>query len=231
VIQQKSAKRLFAVILTLYMLAESPSVLSQPDLSGIWEAAGRNQEGELSLTDHALEIQSEYDLLNDDPSLQCVPASLGRVITTPNVRFQILLSEIGVQFNYRMFDLRRKVAWLGSSDEELEFTTNISGDSFAVMGKSRAFWTDDELVVITEDLAAGYVRTSTGVPQAETTTSIERYWLDEMGDLRIELTYFDDSLFEMPFTTRYRFVRSDSQELGLYECTDPSYEWFEKLNQ
>jgi hypothetical protein len=48
----------------------APALLNAaPDLSGVWMLSGRAQEGELAMTEEALRIQSEYDLLVDDPSL------------------------------------------------------------------------------------------------------------------------------------------------------------------
>ena len=50
---------------------------------------GRAAERELALTDEGTRIQAAYDLLEDDPSLKCVPASISRVWANPNVRIGI----------------------------------------------------------------------------------------------------------------------------------------------
>ena len=60
--------------------------VAEPDLAGVWVLDGRAAERELAMTPKARQIQAEYDLLNDDPSLQCEPASLSRVWANPNSR-------------------------------------------------------------------------------------------------------------------------------------------------
>ena len=80
---------------------------SAPDLSGIWMLQGRAAERELHLTDEGRRIQAAYDLLEDDPSLQCVPASISRVWANPNVRIGIEQSATNILISYEFFDLRR----------------------------------------------------------------------------------------------------------------------------
>ncbi len=50
--------------------------MAEPDLTGVWVLEGRASERELVMTDNARQIQAEYDLLKDDPSLQFEPARL-----------------------------------------------------------------------------------------------------------------------------------------------------------
>ena len=64
----------------------SRTVVAEPDLSGIWMLSSLAKEGELVMTGKALALQADYDLLVDDPSLYCEPASISRVWANPNVR-------------------------------------------------------------------------------------------------------------------------------------------------
>lgn len=173
----------------------------------------------------------EYDLLNDDPSLTCTPASLGRVYANPNSRFEIQFSESDLQINFELFDLRRNIPFTNELfDTEEPSTRNLQSVHFREMGVSKASWKDDRLVIESENYAPGYIRTSSGLPQSESTHSTEVFYLD--GDsLMLDLTYEDPLLFEAPFTIIHRFRRSEAEELPIYECTDASYDWFEQLNQ
>ena len=54
------------------------TAIAEPDFSGVWVLKGRATERELVMTEKARNIMVEYDLLNDDPSLQCEPASLSQ---------------------------------------------------------------------------------------------------------------------------------------------------------
>ena len=57
----------------------------------------------------ALEIQAAYDLLEDDPSLYCEPASTARVWANPNVRIAFDQSDDRVLISYEFYDLRRDI--------------------------------------------------------------------------------------------------------------------------
>ena len=188
------------------------------------------KEGELAMTEEALAIQAAYDLLTDDPSLYCEPASISRVWANPNVRIEFEQSADVVKINYEFFDLRRTVP-LGDEGALLSSpsTVNVSGTAFDKMGSSFARYEDDKLVIETRNHAPGYIRTSRGVPQSAETVSVEELWI-EGGRLLLRQTYIDDTLFEKPFVIDYGFDRIEESELPLYECTDANYDWFEKLN-
>ncbi|MDX1403420.1 MAG: hypothetical protein R3192_02720 [Woeseiaceae bacterium] len=206
-------------------------VAAEPDLSGIWVLDGRASERELVMTDNALAIQAEYDLLNDDPSLECEPASLSRVWANPNSRFLIRQESAEVLISYELFDLRRVVP-LGDarSVHDTPSTRNVSGQYFKKMGSSLGRYAGDRLIIETHRHSPGFIRTSRGIPQSENTTAIEEFWLD--GDtLYMQLTYEDETLFERPFVIDHRFKRVDEGEILPYNCEGADYDWFEKLNQ
>lgn len=201
-----------------------------PDFSGIWMLQGRAAERELVLTDEGRRIQSAYVLLEDDPSLQCVPASISRVWANPNVRIGIEQSTTNVLISYEFYDLRRDIP-LGDASvmTEMPSTRNVDGRYFKEMGSSYARYEDDRLIIETRNHSPGYIRTSRGVPQSEHSVAREELWLD--GEtLKMTLTYVDETLFEIPFILDHTFVRTEDLEVPLYECTDAAYDWFEKLN-
>jgi len=203
---------------------------AEPDLSGIWMLKGVAREGELRMTDKALALQADYDLLVDDPSLYCEPASSSRVWANPNVRIAFDKYADHVLISYEFYDLRREIP-LGDESvmPDTPSTRNVDGTPFAKMGSSFGRYEDDRLVIETRNHEAGYIRTSKGVPQTALTTTIEEIWR-QGENLRLRQTYYDDSLFEVPFVIDYEFFRTGEDELPLYECTDASYDWFEKLN-
>lgn len=191
---------------------------------------GRAAEPELVMTAEARRIQAEYDLLNDDPSLQCVPASLSRVWANPNVRIGIEQLDDRVLVSYEFYDLRRDVP-LGDAGvlPDRPSTRNVDGRYFREMGSSFARYEGDRLVIETRNHGPGYIRTSRGVPQSARSVATEELWRD--GDsLKLTLTYVDETLFEVPFVLDHTFIRTDDKEVPLYECTDADYDWFEQLN-
>lgn len=209
----------------------SGQICAAPDLSGIWMLSGRAIEGELAMTDEALRIQGEYDLLVDDPSLYCEPASSSRVWANPNVRIAFDQADEHVLISYEFFDLRRDIP-LGdeSSISDMPSTRNVTGTYFDKMGSSFARYEGDRLIIETRNHAPGYIRTSRGIPQSANTVSIEELWID--GEtLRLKQTYIDKTLFKKPFIVDYSFARIEGSEMPLYECTDADYDWFEQLNE
>jgi hypothetical protein len=63
------------LMLMALLAGSSGQALAEPDLSGIWMLKGLAREGELRMTETGLALQADYDLLVDDPSLYCEPAS------------------------------------------------------------------------------------------------------------------------------------------------------------
>lgn len=215
-----------ALIAVLLMV---PVARAQPDLSGIWMLRGLASERDLVMTARGLELQAGYDLLEDDPSLFCEPASSSRVWANPNVRIAFDQQDDHVLISYEFYDLRRTIPLADSNPSDEPSTRNVSGTPFAKMGTSHARYDGDRLIIETDRHEAGYIRTSSGVPQSAQTRSVEVLWV--AGDvLHLEQTYIDGSLFETPFVIDYEFVRLDETEMPLYECTDADYDWFEKLN-
>ena len=205
------------------------AAMAEPDLTGVWVLEGRASERELVMTDNARQIQAEYDLLNDDPSLQCEPASLSRVWANPNSRFIIEQTEGQVLILYELFDLRRTIP-VGDATAltDTPSTKNLDGLYFAKMGSSFAWYEDDRLLIETRKHSPGYIRTSRGIPQSENTVAIEEFWLED-NTLNLTLTYEDDALFETPFVIDHNFERVEASGILPYNCEGADYDWFEKL--
>jgi len=219
----------FGVIVILGIF--SCPAMAAPDLSGIWILSGRAVEGELEMTDKALAIQADYDLLVDDPSLYCEPASTSRVWANPNVRIAFDQTDDHVLISYEFYDLRRMIPLGDETDmPDSPSTQNVDGTYFQKMGSSFAWYEGERLLIETRRHEPGYIRTSRGVPQSGNTVTVEELWVE--GDtLRLKQTYTDKTLFEKPFVVDYEFQKTGESEMRLYECTDADYDWFEKLNE
>ena len=211
-------------------LFSSSSLAAAPDLSGIWTLNGPGTESEILLTEEGLRIQSEYDLLVDDPSLFCVPASASRIWANPGARILIQQSEEAVLISYELFDLRRDIP-IGDESvmSNMPSTKNITGTYFQEMGSSFARYVDERLIIESRNHSLGYIRTSRGIPQSRNTIANEVLRVE--GDtLHLTHTYFDDTLYENPIVMDYSFRRTDESEIILYECREANYDWFNELN-
>ena len=211
-------------------LFSSSSLAAAPDLSGTWTLNGPGTESEILLTEEGLRLQSEYDLLVDDPSLFCVPASASRIWANPGARILIQQSEEAVLISYELFDLRRDIP-IGdeSAMSNMPSTKNITGTYFQEMGSSFARYVDERLIIESRNHSLGYIRTSRGIPQSRNTIANEVLRIE--GDtLHLTHTYFDDTLYENPIVMDYFFRRTDESEITLYECREANYDWFNELN-
>lgn len=223
--------QLSKVVISLGLtLAFATPAASEPDFNGVWMIKGRVAEHDLALTAAGKRIQDEYDLLEDDPSLFCVPASLSRVWANPNVGIGIEQGQDSILISYEFYDLRREIP-LGdvSVMQNSPSTKNLHGAYFSEMGSSVARYEGDRLVIETRNHGPGYIRTSRGIPQSTKSVATEVFWLD--GDtLKMTLTYVDETIFETPFIMDHEFRRLEDTEVSVYDCVDANYDWFEELN-
>ncbi|MDG2140430.1 MAG: hypothetical protein P8K27_02930 [Gammaproteobacteria bacterium] len=201
-----------------------------PQISGMWLLVGPGNEGAVKLTEKGLRIQSEYDLLVDDPSLSCIPASASRIWANPGSRILITQTQENILISYELFDLRREIPIGDEFDlSELPSTRNTQGSYFSEMGSSFARYDNDKLIIKSENHTLGYIRTSRGIPQSETTETIEEMQI-ENNMLHVTHTYIDKELYEEPFVLNYFFRKIDETEITPYECTEANYDWFNELN-
>lgn len=222
--------RIFLPTALIATMIFTTTIAAQPDLSGTWLLNLPDSESEIQFTALGQQIQGDYDLLVDDPSLYCTPASASRVWANPNAPIKIEQTADRILISYELFDLRREIP-LGDASmlTELPSTKNLEGIYFAEMGSSFAHYEGERLIIESRNHAPGYIRTSRGIPQSEHTVAIEE--LSISGDtLHIKHTYIDPTLYEQPFVLEYTFTRRDEMELALYECTDANYDWFNELN-
>jgi hypothetical protein len=206
------------------------AAIAQTDVSGTWMLNGPGTESEILLTEEGKRLQSDYDLLADDPSLYCTPASSSRIWANPGAPIKIEETGVSILISYELFDLRREIP-LGdeSTLTDQPSTQNLSGTFFGEMGSSFASYEGESLIIESRNHAYGYIRTSRGIPQVPGTIAIEV--LEVEGDtLQITHTYIDETIFEKPLVLEYFFRRADDTELNVYDCTEANYNWFDELN-
>ena len=198
---------------------------AQIDIDGVWMLDGSFGEGgftwsEIAMTEEGQRRYDAFDILSDDPSLECLPSGPGRIWDNPGSPIEISQFDDRVEFRFEMFDLRRTVP-LDVPAHPLvaePSTHNIDGQTMPTMGNSIGWYEDDELVVETLAYAPGFITTMRRyVPQSAAMRSIERFYRD--GErLAFEITYVDPITLAMPLTFEYRFRRSDF-DVVVYGCT------------
>ena len=206
------------------------AAIAQADISGTWMLNGPGTESNILLSAEGKRLQNEYELLEDDPSLYCTPASSSRIWANPGAPIKIEQTQTSILISYELFDLRREIP-LGdeSALTDQPSTKNLNGTFFPEMGSSFASYDGERLIIESRNHAYGYIRTSRGIPQAPSTTAVEV--LEAEGDiLRITHTYIDESIFEKPLVLEYFLRRADDAVLNVYDCTEANYNWFDELN-
>ncbi len=218
------------VFYALAALAFTSSVAAQEEIAGVWLLNGPGTESEIVLTEAGDAIRNAYDLLSDDPSLYCTPASASRIWANPNSRIKIEFDDAEVRISYELFDLRRVIP-LGdeSAISDKPSTRNLSGSFFAEMGSSFAHFEADALVIESRQHVPGYIRTSRGIPQGTGTIAYEELRIVN-GELHITHTYIDPALYMKPLVLTYSYRREDVSDVDIYNCTDANYDWFLELN-
>tara|TARA_B100001059_G_scaffold27486_1_gene22208 strand:+ start:4523 stop:5281 length:759 start_codon:yes stop_codon:yes gene_type:complete len=226
----QARKIMKTITLAVTALLFNALVQGQTAISGVWLLSGPGTESEIRLTAAGEQIRSDYDLLEDDPSLYCTPASVSRIWANPNSRIKIEERQDSIAISYELFDLRRDIP---ISDESAltnqPSTSNLAGTYFPEMGSSFARYEAGKLIVESRNHAPGYIRTSRGIPQGANTVAIEELIVED-DILHITHTYRDNELYELPLVLEYFFRRIDAEDVDLYECTDANYDWFLELN-
>lgn len=206
------------------------SAVAQTDISGTWMLNGPGTESEVLLSEEGKRLQSDYDLLADDPSLYCTPASSSRIWANPGAPIKIEQTATSILISYELFDLRREIP-LGdeSALTDQPSTQNLNGTFFPEMGSSIARYEGERLIIESRNHGYGYIRTSRGIPQVPGTVAIEVLEVED-DTLHITHTYIDESIFEKPLVLEYFLRRADETELNVYDCTEANYNWFDELN-
>ena len=200
--------------LLLFLLPLSAS--AQPDFEGVWMLDGSfGSSGftftEANYTEEGQHRYDAFDILTDDPSLECIPSGLSRIWDNPGSPIEFELLDDRVDIDYEMFDLRRtvEVNQRGHPLQPEPSTANIHGQTMPTMDHSIGWFEEDSFIVETVAFAPGLITTLRRyVPQSAALRSVERFYRD--GDrLALEITYTDPILLTEPVHIEYRFRRSD----------------------
>ena len=190
--------------------------MSPVDLTGVWNRV--ISLGPLGRTNPHLNAagrarHAEYQKGLYDPTLRCMSTGIMRRYAEPGL-FEIVASTNRLTFLYANgSDIRR--VWF---DREQHSTTRPHD----IMGESLGSWDGSTLVIETRNLTET-VLTHNVEPISSEATIIERYWLDENGELIKEATLIDPTYYERPVVRRTQWQRADGQEMIYAPCDPDSF--------
>jgi hypothetical protein len=88
-----------------------------------------------------------------------------------------------------------------------------------VMGESIATWDGSTLVIDTRSLSET-VLTHNSEPISDDARIVERFWLNDTGEMIMEATLHDPKYYKYPIVKRLQWTRADGQDMQYAAC-DP----------
>lgn len=218
---QNRCKKLAGVAVVCLLVG--PTASAEPDFSGTWILYRAEQFGKPALTEAGAVFKESYNFKEDDPALQCIPASWTRVYSNPNTPFEILQYEDSIRIRYELFDVVRDVSL---TDKGGPFNHQPNNPDWPTLGDSIAWYDGDEMYIHTinygdETRVLSTIRGWAGVPQSPLMVTIERYWLEE-GSLMLEITHFDPLMYDEPLEVLYPFTLENEFQVEHYGCEPES---------
>ena len=186
------------------------------ELDGVWILAG-SATIEMTLTPAGEAARAKYNYLTDDPAMQCIPATITRVMHTPSPPIEVRQRGKEVEVNYEFMDVRRRVP----------LTTALAPANapFAVakhphLGRSVGRYDGDTLVIETVGHRAGILDTlgEPGLVQSDQMRTEERFIPD--GDrMRVVVTHYDPVYYAKPLVVTFPYQRLPGGEILPWDCT------------
>ncbi len=192
-------------------------VSSATSLAGQWQQVVSwgeyvGQVASVPLTEEGAAAQASYDMLREDPVLDCIgypPPAAQILLYYVN---KITIEDDRVVMRNEFFDSER-IVYLDGRDHP-------AGGPRTNEGHSIGWWEDDVLVVDTQQFA-DYRSTfpGTGIPSGTQKHLIERYRLSDDGSrITIDVVLEDPEYLAEPFSTTIEWVHAPQLEMASFGC-------------
>ena len=195
------------------------------ELNGVWILAG-TPTIEMTLTPAGEAARARYDPLNDDPDMQCIPATITRVMHTPSPPIEVRLRADAVEINYEFMDVHRRVPitpGLAPANAPLAVA------KYPHLGRSVGRYDADQLVIETVGHRAGILDTlgAPGLVQSDQMRTEERY-IPNGDRMRVIVTHYDPQYFVKPLIVTFPYQRLPGGEILPWDCKpeEASYKRF-----
>jgi hypothetical protein len=211
-------RRVVAIALALYAsTAIATAQDRRTDLDGVWILASSAKFENLELTPAGEAARGKYDYLTNDPGMQCIPASITRVMHTPSPPIEIRQHADHVEINYEFMDVHRRVPLkpgLAAS------SAPYAAAAHRHLGRSVARYDGAALIVETEDIGAGVHDTlgMPGLPQSNQMRTVERFTASG-NRMEIAVTHRDSVFYTRPYTATFSYLRLPDGKILPWGCT------------
>jgi hypothetical protein len=191
----------------------TPAAMRPVDLTGIWTrtiALGSLGRTNPHLNSAGLARHAEFQMGLYDPTLRCMSSGVMRRYAEPGL-VEFVASTNRLTILYANGSEIRRVFF----DRERHSTTRRHD----ALGESIGSWDGSTLVIDTSNLTET-VLTHNSEPISNNARIIERYWLEDDGEMVMEATLHDPTYYERPVVRRTQWKRADDEEM-LYAPCDP----------
>ncbi|MGE4658566.1 MAG: DUF6152 family protein [Gammaproteobacteria bacterium] len=165
---------------------------------------------EYPFTEAAALARDAFNPLVDRPFEDCTPKGMPWIMEQP---YPVEFTQNGenILFHIEEYDLVRTIHLNAPIDEHAPPS---------LLGHSVGYWDEDDLVVSTRSVNGRYFD-STGIPQSQEATYVERFSLTDDGDaLDYTITVMDPVNFTEPVTLNKQWVWRPGETVKPYECTN-----------
>lgn len=207
--------RTLILVLLVCLIARADAQDTRAQLDGVWILSA-SPTIEMTLTPAGEAARARYDYLRDDPGMQCIPASITRVMHTPSPPIEVRQEKNAVVINYEFMDIHRRVP-IAPGTPLAKAPASVLKHPH--LGRSVARYDGDVLVIETIGQRAGVLDTlgAPGLVQSDKMRTEERFIPD--GDrMRVVITHHDPVYYQKLVVT-YPYQRLPDGEILPWDCT------------
>lgn len=195
---------------------KTPAEMQPVDLTGVWSRRiGLGPIGRTNphLNEAGETRHDEYKKGLYDPTLRCIPSGPMRKYAQPG-NVEIIATTNRLTMLYANSGSVRRL-WFDRESHNPDRPHDT-------LGESLASWDGSTLVIDTRGMTET-VLTHNAEPVSANARIVERYWLDDDGNLVMEATLHDPTYYARPIVRRVLMVPSDDTELSYSPCDPDSF--------
>ena len=212
----KSLRLLTLALAVLAIAATSAAQRRRAELDGVWILAD-SATIEMTLTPAGEAARAKYNYLTDDPGMQCIPATITRVMHTPSPPIEVRQRGNEVEINYEFMDVRRRVP---IAPGRAPASAPLTVSKYPHMGRSVGRYDGETLVIETVGHRAGILDTlgAPGLVQSDQMRTEERF-IPDGNRMRVVVTHDDPIYYAKPLVVTFRYLKLPDGEILPWECT------------
>lgn len=176
----------------------------------VWSPSYQDRMEDYPFRAEAVEARENWDALNEDPALRCIPPGMPVLMDNPYpISFEMQGDSI----------ILRLEEWDGIRTIHMNSDVDVADLPHTPLGYSVGHWEDETLVVSTTNMNYPYFD-SAGTPQSELVEIVERFTVSA-DETRLDhhMTITDPVIFTATAEMSRHYDWNPNEEIKPYECT------------